>query len=295
MRIVVTGTKGQVVQALVETGAGGENEIIPVGLPELDLAKPSTIEPAIRAARPDLIVSAAAYTAVDKAESEPELAHAVNAAGAGAVAAVAASLNIPIIHISTDYVFSGDKTTPYLEDDATGPISVYGHSKLAGEQRVADATANHVILRTAWVYSPFGANFVKTMLRLAETRPSLRVVGDQVGRPTSALDIAAAILAIADRLKQDTDPRLRGIFHLAASGEANWADFAREIFHGLYLRTGKQIDVESIATSEYPTPAKRPANSRLSTDKLKAIYNVVAPDWRVSTDVVLDRLIGHVA
>ena len=236
-------------------------------------------------------MSAAAYTAVDKAESEPELAFAVNAEGPAAIAAIAAELDIPVIHISTDYVFPGDKEGIYLETDATGPASIYGRSKLAGEDAVAAATPNYVILRTAWVYSPFGANFVKTMLRLAETRDVVNIVADQHGTPTSALDIADAVIAIAIRLATDPDPSLRGIFHLTGQGDATWADFAEEIFAGLKEKSGKAISVGRITTDEFPTPAKRPANSRLSNHKLAKSYGIVLPDWRQSTKVVLDRLL----
>lgn len=291
MRIAVTGKTGQVVTSLVERAAGTDVEIVPIGRPELDLADAGSVRQALEALKPDVIVSAAAYTAVDKAESEEEAAFAVNAAGAGAVAAAAAALGVPVIHISTDYVFPGDKPAPYVESDPTGPVSVYGRSKLEGERLVAQATPNHVILRTAWVYSPFGANFLKTMLRLAETRDHLRVVADQHGTPTSALDIADTVIAIARRLVADPDPALRGIFHMTGSGEATWADFAEAIFAGLSARTGKAVTVERIPASEYPTPAKRPANSRLSNDKLEKAYQLRLPDWKNSTDAVIERLV----
>ena len=291
MRIAVTGKHGQLAQALSEVGPGMGVTIVPLGRPELDLAQPATVEAALFAAHPDVIVSAAAYTAVDRAEGEPDLAFAVNAAGAGAVAQAAADLHIPVIHISTDYVFAGDKSTPYVEDDPTGPLSVYGHSKLVGEQRVAAAAANHVILRTSWVYSPFGSNFLRTMLRLAESRDTLRVVADQYGSPTSALDIADAVIRIAERLKADADPKLRGIFHFSAGGVTNWADFAREIFNGVKEGTGKCITVEAITTAEYPTAALRPANSKLESKKLARLYGISAPDWRASAQVVLDRVL----
>ncbi len=291
MRVVVTGKEGQVVQSLLARGNAVSVEIISLGRPDLDLADPSTIRQSIIDARPDVIVSAAAYTAVDKAESETELAFAINASGAGEVARVAAMLNVPIIHLSTDYVFDGTKPDPYVETDETGPVSVYGASKLAGEQQVEAATANHVILRTAWVYSPFGNNFVKTMLRLAETRDHLRVVGDQHGCPTSALDIADAIIIIAKRLVADPDTKLRGIFHLTGSGEATWAEFAEQIFAGLKERTAKMVTVEHITTAEYPTPAKRPANSRLKGDKLLSHFGIQLPDWHASTNIVLSDLV----
>ncbi|WP_455872915.1 dTDP-4-dehydrorhamnose reductase [Rhizobium yanglingense] len=287
MRIAVTGKQGQAVQSLIRRGAEKGVEIIAVGRPKMDLADPASVAAAFSLVHPDVIVSAAAYTAVDRAESEPDLAFAVNAAGAAAVAEAAARIGVPVIHISTDYVFRGDKPSAYTEEDMTGPISVYGQSKLAGERAVAAANPNHVILRTAWVYSPFGANFLKTMLRLSETRDHLSVVADQTGCPTSALDIAEAILAIASRLVTDPAPSLRGTFHLTGSGEASWADFAEEIFGELHKSGGKSIRVERITTADYPTPAKRPANSRLSGDKLARIYGIRLPDWKQSMRIVM--------
>lgn len=292
MRIAVTGKHGQVVQSLLRRGAETGVEINTVGRPEMDLSDPASVAAAFSALRPDVIVSAPAYTAVDKAESEAELAFSVNAAGAGAVAEAAARIGVPVIHISTDYVFSGDKASAYCEEDATAPISVYGRSKLAGEKAVAAANPNHVILRTAWVYSPFGANFMKTMLRLSETRDLLRVVADQRGCPTSALDIAAAILAIATRIVADPAPSLRGTFHLTGSGEASWADFAEAIFAELSKSGGRNVGVERIPTADYPTPAKRPANSRLNGEKLAGTYGLRLPEWKKSMTIVMQDLLN---
>lgn len=295
MRMLVTGTAGQVVTALLErTGlerAGGAAvEMVALGRPALDLADLASIEPAMRAAfggaAPDVVVSAAAYTAVDKAEGEHELAHAINGAGAGEVARVAALLGAPVIHISTDYVFDGTKPAPYLESDATAPMGVYGASKLAGEAAVLAAQPRSVILRTAWVYSPFGANFVKTMLRLAQTRDELGVVADQTGNPTSAIDIADGILAVARRLVAEPQAPV-GVFHMSGSGEAVWADLAEAVFAAAGLSTR----VRRIATSDYPTPAARPANSRLDCGKLAAAYGVRLPDWRASVQACVARLI----
>jgi len=293
MRIAVTGKQGQIVQSLLALAPAHGVEVIAVGRPELDLADPASVQPALATARPDVIVSAAAYTAVDKAESEAELAHAVNALGAGAVAEAAAGLGVPVIHLSTDYVFSGDKHSPYIETDPTGPISVYGSTKLEGELRVAAGHANHVILRTAWIYSPFGANFVKTMLRLAESRDEVRVVADQHGCPTSALDIADAVFAIAKRLSENSSPALRGTFHLTGSGVATWAQFAQEIFARSKALGGRAAHVVPISTAEYPTPARRPANSRLSGDKLAETYGIRLPDWKRSTDVVMQAILKN--
>jgi dTDP-4-dehydrorhamnose reductase len=208
-----------------------------------------------------------------------------------AIAATAAELSLPIIHLSTDYVFDGDKPESYVESDPVGPVSVYGRSKLEGEYAVAAANENHVILRTAWVYSTFGHNFVKTMLRLAETREELSVVSDQLGCPTSANDIAEAVVKIADRLAKDSSPDLRGVFHLAGSGETNWAEFARHILSIFEEKTGRRVTVRDIAAADYPTAAKRPANSRLCCDKLKRLYGVSMPEWQVSTRDTVTKLL----
>ncbi|MGK2909639.1 MAG: dTDP-4-dehydrorhamnose reductase [Sphingobium sp.] len=291
MRIAVTGRSGQVVSSLVERGESAGHDVIPIGRPELDLTDPTTVASAMKAAAPDVVISAAAYTAVDKAESERDLAHAVNGRGAGAVAEAARSLGVPLVHISTDYVFNGSLDHPYVEADQTGPTGVYGASKLAGEQGVLAAHGdNSAILRVAWVYSPFGANFVKTMLRLAGDRDEISVVGDQVGNPTSALDIAEGILRVADNLLRNPAPALRGIFHMTASGEASWADFAEAIFAMSAERDGPQARVRRIATAEYPTLARRPPNSRLDCALLAGTHGITLPDWRQSLQIVIARL-----
>ena len=290
MRIAVTGKSGQVTSALQALKAP-DIEVITIGRPELDLLAPSMVRETIAKLKPDVVVSSAAYTAVDKAESDEAAAFAINRDGAGAIAAAAAELSVPVIHLSTDYVFDGDKLELYVESDPVGPVSVYGRSKLEGEYAVAAANENHVILRTAWVYSTFGHNFVKTMLRLAETRDELSVVSDQLGCPTSANDIAQAIVKIAARLSSDSSPDLRGVFHLAGSGETNWAEFARYILSILEEKTGRRVTVRDIATADYPTAAKRPANSRLCCDKLKRLYGVSMPEWQVSTRAAVTNLL----
>lgn len=293
MRIAVTGRDGQVVRSLVERSAGHPGvTVIPLGRPELDLLRPETILPAIRAARPDVVVSAAAYTAVDQAEDEPAVAAAVNETGAGKVAEAAAAVGAPVIHLSTDYVYAGDGDRPYHEADPTGPRSVYGRTKLAGEVAIAAANPHHVILRTAWVYSPFGKNFVKTMLRLAADRDTLRVVADQFGNPTSALDIADGILAVAKRLGEDAPPARFGVFHLAGTGTTHWAGLAAHALESSRALGGPSARVEEIATADFPTKASRPANSRLSTDRLHDVYGWRAPDWRVSCGEVVRRLLA---
>lgn len=292
MRLVVTGTEGQVARSLAERASGAGVEIITLGRPELDLAGPAEkIIAAVEETRPDVIVSAAAYTAVDKAESEPELAFAVNEEGARSVAKAAKRLDVPLIHLSTDYVFDGSKDTPYVEEDATGPTGVYGASKLAGENAVLTEHADCAILRTAWVYSPFGANFVKTMLRLAGGRDEVGVVADQRGNPTSALDIADGILRVARNLADSSDSNLRGIFHMTAAGEASWAEFAEATFAASAEAGGPSARVRPIRTADYPTAAKRPANSRLDCTKLAHAHGVSLPDWHSSLKEVVSRLV----
>jgi len=294
MRIVVTGVAGQVARSLVERGMAQGHVVLPLGRPHLDLASgdAEAIRAVLEMTRPEAIVSAAAYTAVDKAESEPELAFAVNAIGAGHVAEAAAALNVPLVQLSTDYVFSGDGSRAWREDDPTRPQGVYGASKLAGERAVLAAYPNSAVLRTAWVYSPFGSNFVKTMLRLAETRDEVGVVADQIGNPTSALDIADGVLAVAANLIGRADPALRGVFHMAGAGEASWADLAEAVFAASAVRGGPAAQVRRIATSDYPTPARRPANSRRDCTRLAEIHGVRLPQWRGSLETVIDRLVS---
>lgn len=288
MRMLVTGRDGQVACSLAERG----EEVARLGRPQLDLAgETDAIVRAIEAERPDVIVSAAAYTAVDKAESERDLAFAVNQRGAAAVARAANRLGVPLIHLSTDYVFDGSKDDPYTESDPTGPTGVYGQSKLAGEQAVMDAHDDVAVLRTAWVYSPFGGNFVKTMLRLAGDREELGIVADQRGNPTSAIDIADGIITVAANLCGSRDPALRGVFHMTAAGEASWAEFAEEIFAISAAAGGPAASVNPIATADYPTPAKRPANSRLDCDKIGRTHGVALPHWRQSTRAIVQRLV----
>jgi dTDP-4-dehydrorhamnose reductase len=291
MRLAVTGREGQVARALVEAGPTLGIEVVAAGRPDLDLALPETVLPALSAARPDIVVNAAAYTAVDQAETEPEQANAVNGTGAGAVAVAARALGLPVIHLSTDYVFDGEKATPYTEEDPAAPATVYGRTKLAGEKAVAAASPDHAILRTAWVYSPHGKNFVRTMLALAANRNEVRVVADQWGCPTYAPDIAMAILTVARNLLNNPgDSRLLGIFHLAGSGETTWAEFAEAVFDLNAAKGGHRPAVIPIRSVDYPTPARRPKNSRLDCTKLARVHGVQLPEWRMSLRACLDRL-----
>jgi dTDP-4-dehydrorhamnose reductase len=288
MKILVTGTKGQVVTSLVEAAAAmDEIELITVGRPDFDLADTSTVRQTILAAKPEIVVSAAAYTAVDRAEDERNLAYAINVTGAAAVAEAAAVLRVPIIHLSTDYVFSGTDPYPYLEDDEAEPKTVYGYTKLRSERAVASVNPRHIILRTSWVYSPFGTNFVRTMLRIAAERASVGVVSDQWGNPTSALDLATAILLIATY----PEKHYTGIYHLTGTGETNWSGFARHIFDVSRAHGGPSADVEDILSSDYRTRARRPTNSCLSTDKFERVFGWRAPSWQSSVETVVRRMI----
>lgn len=290
MRLVVTGLTGQVSCAL-QAATGQGIEVIAAGRPGLDLLHPGGIAARLAALRPDVVVNAAAYTAVDLAETERDAAFAVNGAGAGAVAQAAAQLGVPVIQISTDYVFDGTMNRPYRETDGVAPANVYGHSKLAGERAVAAATDNHAILRTSWVYAAEGKNFVATMLRLAETRDEIGVVSDQHGAPTFAPDIADAVIAVAQNLvAEPQNRRLRGIFHMTGAGETTWAGFAEAIFTEAKLRDLPQARVRQIRTADFPTPARRPANSRLDCRLLSSAHGITLPDWRNALHRCMDMV-----
>jgi dTDP-4-dehydrorhamnose reductase len=290
VKVLVTGREGQLARGLLEAADSVGVQAVSIGRPDIDLVDEKSVAAAVARERPDVVVNAAAYTAVDKAESEPAIAQAVNALGAEYVARACAAHSIPIIHISTDYVFDGMKDGPYFENDLTAPINVYGRTKLEGEQRVATACERHLILRTAWVYSPWGANFVKTMLRLATTRPSISVVDDQQGSPTYAPHLAKIVLAIAARVAADPADTPWGIYHAVGAGETTWLDFAREVFRRATEQGLPVADVAAIATSAYPTPASRPANSRLNCDKLRLLFGLEVPDWRLGVQDCLSRL-----
>lgn len=293
MRIVVTGRYGQVAQALLERAAALSVDVHAVARPDIDLACPAEVERALIDLAPEIIVNAAAYTAVDRAEIEPDLAWRINVLGAEAVARAANKLGIPIIQLSTDYVFDGKLDRAYREDDPTGPLGVYGNSKLRGERAVAAATGNHVILRTAWVYSPFGNNFARTMLALAGQRATISVVSDQLGAPTNALDLADGIIAIArNLLDRPAATELRGIFHITGGGETNWAEFAAAILAASAALGGPSARVLPIATSENPTAARRPANSRLDNSRLARLHRVQLPHWQHSLQRCIGRLVA---
>ncbi|MCC6889564.1 MAG: dTDP-4-dehydrorhamnose reductase [Hyphomicrobiales bacterium] len=291
MRIAVTGRHGQVARALIERAAGTACAIVPLARPTLDLTAPETIAGAVTAAAPDLLVSAAAYTDVNAAETDTTRAEEINARAPALLAGCAHALGIPIIHLSTDYVFDGTKRVPYVEDDPINPINAYGRTKSAGERAVVAAHPAHVILRTAWVYSPFGRNFVTTMLALARKQGAIRVVSDQLGQPTSALDIADAILAVARALTGKRGGPYFGTFHLAAAGDATWADFAAAIFAASAALGGPTAEVVPITSAEYPTSTRRPANSRLDCAKIARVYGISLPPWQSSLRACIARIL----
>jgi dTDP-4-dehydrorhamnose reductase len=293
MRLYVVGAEGQVARSLREAAALDKKIVFSYGArPDVDLLRPSSIEKAIADFRPDVVINPAAYTAVDKAETEPELAFAINRDGARVVAAAAAVQGAVIIHLSTDYVFDGKKESAYVESDQVNPQGVYGRSKLEGELAVAETDPRHIVLRTSWVYSPFGNNFVRTMLRLAAERDRLRVVDDQLGCPTYAPDIAGAILSIA-RLATNSGWKsaFAGVTHLAGPDALTWWGFAREIINQAAERGARLVPVDPISTLEYPTPAVRPANSCLSTARLQAVFDIRLPRMRSSLEDCLGRLL----
>lgn len=292
MRIVVTGKHGQVSTALTALCTNSGRNLVALGRPEMDLAVLSSIEPAIRRARPDVIVSAAAYTAVDKAETEPDTALRVNCHGVRELGRVARSLDVPIIHLSTDYVFDGTGGG-YIETDRENPRNVYGRSKLAGEKALRDETQRHVILRTSWIYSQYGHNFVRTMLRLARERDEVSVVADQVGSPTSADDIACAIIRLISNISGNpVRDEMYGTFHLCGNGQTSWAGFAEEIFRISRFCGGPTANVKRISTAEFPSPALRPINSVLCADNISRRHGIELPDWRKSLALVVPRILA---
>ncbi len=293
MKLLCIGKSGQVAQALAEQSASKGVECLCLGRPELDLLSYDSVASALDQAQPSVVVNAAAWTDVDGAESHRDAAFALNVQAVQNLAEQCADRGLPLIHLSTDYVFDGSGRKPWLETDSTNPLNVYGASKLAGEQAIRRALPAHVILRTAWVYSPFGRNFVKTMLRLAETRGAAKVVDDQIGAPTSALDIADAILLIARQIAAAPAPSIFGTYHFAAAGEAAWADVAALIFEIYEEHTGCKIRLKRIPSSDYATPAKRPLNSRLNTDKIAETFGVATKDWTFSLKAVVERLLDE--
>ncbi|AOE77141.1 dTDP-4-dehydrorhamnose reductase [Pseudomonas lurida] len=278
MKILITGQHGQVSREL-QRHLQGLGELIVLGRDQLDLANPDQIRQQVRAHRPDLIINAAAHTAVDQAQSEPEVAFAINATAPGVLAEEAKALGIPLIHYSTDYVFDGSKPAPYTEADTPNPLGVYGQSKLAGEQAIAAVGGEHLILRTSWVYSSHGKNFLLTMQRLLQEKPQMRIVADQIGAPTWAGSIASSTRTLIERW-QAGEPGEWGVYHLTAGGETSWFGFAQAIGEHLRQQGKACADLEPIPSSAYPTPAKRPLNSRLDCTRLQQQWHVSQPHWQ---------------
>ncbi len=274
MRLLLFGKNGQVARTLLEEAAG-VHDVIALGRAEADLSRPGTAAAAIRTHAPDAIINAAAYTAVDKAETEKEAAHTLNALAPEEMAKAAAQAGAPFIHLSTDYVFGGNAAGPYAEDDATNPINVYGATKREGETGVLAENKDAVILRTSWVFSEYGANFVKTMLRLGAERDALDIVGDQIGGPTPARDIARTVLTIAGKKHRGAPGA--SVYHYQGAPAASWADFAKKIFD----YAGLAATVRAIATTDYPTPAKRPLATILDCARIERDFGVAQPDWRI--------------
>ncbi|MDJ0630815.1 MAG: dTDP-4-dehydrorhamnose reductase [Rhodobacter sp.] len=282
MRALIFGTTGQVAAELRRRAPAGA-DVTALGRDKADLTRPAACAAAIAGHGADLVINAAAYTAVDKAEEEEPLATVINADAPAAMARAAAELGVPFCHVSTDYVFDGSGDAPWRTGDPTAPLGAYGRSKLAGECGVLRAGGTHAILRTSWVFSALGSNFVKTMLRLAETRSRLTVVADQVGGPTAAADIADALWTIGTGLM---DGAKGGTYHFSGAPDVSWADFAREIF----AQAGRAVEVVDIPGSGFPSPARRPSNSRLDCTELETEFGLKRPDWRQSLAEVLADL-----
>lgn len=292
LRILVTGRDGQVGRELVRSLAR-LGDVIATGREDLDLTSDASIRRRVLGVRPALIVNAAAYTAVDRAENEPDLARRINADAVATLAAAAKEVGAAIIHYSTDYVFDGAKATPYSEDDATHPLSVYGKTKLAGELAVAASGIPYLILRTSWVYGTEGRNFLLTILRLATEKPELRIVDDQVGAPTWSRDIAIATATIAQHWQKGGFGSARaGVYHMAATGRTSWYGFAAEAIRLRSLSSSREkfARLVPIASAEYPTPAERPQNSQLNTGKLAHTFDCKLPDWKASLASCIDML-----
>ena len=283
MRLLVFGHSGQVARELA-LHCPPDWQIHCLSRAQADLSDPAACARIVTATDADVIINAAAYTAVDRAETEEALAHVINADAPRAMAKAAAQRGLPFLQISTDYVFDGSGTGPWQPGDVTAPIGAYGRTKCAGEVAVRAAGGPHAILRTSWVFSAHGSNFVKTMLRLGTTRDSLNVVADQIGGPTPARDIAQTLFIMAQALQ--TDPTLSGTYHLSGAPDVSWADFAREIF----TQAGTRCTVQDIPSSDYPTPARRPANSRLDCSTLTDRFGITRPDWREGLALVLAEL-----
>lgn len=297
MRVLLLGGNGQVGREVTLAAAGdATSTVLAPPRQAVDLADPAAVTGAVRDAAPDVVINAAAYTAVDRAEGDEAAAFAANATGPGHLAAACAAVGVPLLHLSTDYVFDGTRTGAYVEDDPVRPLGVYGASKEAGERAIRAALDRHVIIRTSWVFSRHGNNFVRTMLRLGAERPELRVVADQVGRPTAARDIAVALSSVARRVLATGSDGPWGTYHFSGAGRTTWHGFAEEIFAVRRRLTGAEPPVvHPITTAEYPTPARRPANSELDCARIAAGFGVVPPDWRIALEADVAALLAEMA
>ena len=291
MKILVFGASGQIGREVCRAAWPPRYAILPLDRKAVDITKSAAVSAMLARETPDLVINLAAYTAVDRAESEPEVAWAANCAGAAHIAGACDESATPLVHLSTDYVFDGRKTGPYREEDAVGPLGVYGRSKEAGERAVRAAVARHMILRTAWVFGAYGANFVKTMLRLAAERPVLRVVADQRGCPTAAADIAAALMVIAGHIERGE--ATWGTYHFVGAGAASWHSFAQAIFDQAAPQLAACPQVEPITTEQYPTPARRPMNSVLDCRKIEEVFGISSPPWRTALATVIRELLDR--
>jgi dTDP-4-dehydrorhamnose reductase len=290
VRLLIFGSRGQLGRELTALCAANDVEMTSAARSECDISIKAQVHALLRTSRPTAVINAAAYTKVDKAEEESALAYLANRDGPRILAEACADGKIPLIHVSTDYVFDGTKSSPYRESDPVAPLNVYGSSKEAGEQAVRAVLEQHMIVRTAWVYGAHGNNFLKTMLNLAATRDTWGVVHDQIGTPTATIDLACALLAAARSAAQPDAPW--GTYHFAGQGEATWLQFANEIVAAQARLTGRTPTLKPIATEEYPTPARRPRNSRLDSDRFVLAFGVRARPWQERTRAVVEALLG---
>ena len=290
MKVLILGRAGQVAFELARAAWPAGTAVTIAGRPEFDMARPETLEPVLAAAAAEVVINATAYTGVDKAESEPGLAFAVNRDGPARLAELCRERGAALLHISTDYVFDGTKPAPYLETDPVAPVSVYGASKAAGEAAIRAVAPRHVILRTSWVYGAHGQNFLKTMLRLGAEREELGVVADQHGAPTAAADIAAALVRIAEQVAGRAEAPW-GTFHYTGAGATTWHGFADHIFEAMLRVTGRRPRLKPITTADYPLPARRPANSRLDGSQIGHRFGIICTPWQEAVDRVLNELL----
>lgn len=294
MKCLLIGRSGQLARALLQLRLPEEIILHSLGSSNVDVRSRDSIADALERTEPDIVLNAAGYTLVDKAESELDLAMAINSDGAAVVGAVTAEFSIPVIHISSDYVFDGTKSSPYHESDEAFPLNAYGRSKLAGERRLAEANPNHIILRTSWLYAPHGTNFVRTMLTKGSGSRSVQCVEDQCGNPTYAPHLAEGIIAVASSLLASPRGFPRGAYHMAGSGGTTWLGFAQEIFRNAALYGMAPPNLEPINRRDLQLPAKRPPDSRLDTSKLSDTFGFALPDWRVGVRACVGRILGQV-